>query len=65
MADQSKTPLKVVQSCSNLHRILSLQQYMKLHWSQDLKGDIKDFNSGVWGWPAPPQRGDVKYIIIW
>ena len=45
MADQPKIPLKVLQSCSNFHRILSLQQWMKLHWSQDLKGDIKDFSS--------------------
>ena len=30
---------------------------MKLHWSQDLKGDIKDFSSGGGAaWPAPPQR---------
>ena len=57
MADQAKTPLKIVQSCSNFHRILNLQQWMKLHWSQDLKGDIKDFSFGGWGWPAPPQRG--------
>ena len=27
---------------------------MKLHWSQDLKGDIKDFSLGGWGWPASP-----------
>ena len=27
---------------------------MKLHWSQDLKGDIKDFSFGGWGWPASP-----------
>ena len=57
MADQAKTPLKIVQSCSNFHRILNLQQWMKLHWSQDLKGNIKDFSFGGWGWPAPPQRG--------
>ena len=57
MADQAKTPLKIVQSCSNFHRILNLQQWMKLHWSQDLKGDIKDFSFGEWGWPASPQRG--------
>ena len=38
---------------------------MKLHWFQELKVDIKDFSSGVWGWPAPPQRGDVNYFIIW
>ena len=57
MVDQAKTPLKIVQSWSNFHRILNLQPWMKLHWSQDLKGDIKDFSFGGWGWPAPPQRG--------
>ena len=57
MADQAKTPLKIVQSCSNFHRILNLQQWMKLHWSQDLKGDIKDFSFGGVGLaclPPPP-----------
>ena len=29
---------------------------MKLHWSQDLKGDIKDFSLGGWGWPASPHH---------
>ena len=57
MADQAKTPLKIVQSCSNFHRILNLQQWIKLHWSQDLKGDIKDFSFRGWGWPAPPTEG--------
>ena len=65
MADQAKTPLKIVQFCSNFHRILNLQQGMKLHWSQDLKGDIKDFGFGGEGLacPPPPEWG-VKYIII-
>ena len=67
MADQAKTPLKIVQSCSNFHRILNLQPWMKLHWSQDLKGDIKDFSFGEWGWPAPPPplRGGVKYNLLY
>ena len=56
MADQAKTPLKIVQSCSNFHRILNLQQWMKLHWSQDLKGDIMDFSLGV-GLACPPSEG--------
>ena len=64
MADQPKTPLKADQSCSNFHRILSFDHRMKLHWSEKLKGDIKNFSFGVWGWSAPPQRGDVKYVII-
>ena len=41
---------------------------MKLHWSQDLKGDIKNFSSGggggggggVCGWPVPPKRGGCQ-----
>ena len=57
MVDQAKKPLKIVQSCSNFHRILNLQPWMKLHWSQDLKGDIKKFSFRGWGWHAPPQRG--------
>ena len=61
MADQAKTPLKIVQSCSNFHRILNLQQWMKLHWCQDLKGDIKDFSFGGWGWPAPLRGGCQIY----
>ena len=46
MADQPKTPLKADQSCSNVHRILSFHHRMKLHWSEDLKGDIKISVSG-------------------
>ena len=57
MADQAKTPIKIVQSCSNFHRILNLQQWMKLHWSQDLKGDIKDFSFGGVGLACPPSEG--------
>ena len=60
MADQPKTPLKVDQSCSNFHRILSFHHRMKLHWSEDLKGDIKNVSFGVWGWSAPPQRGGCQ-----
>ena len=35
---------------------------MKLHWSQDLKGDIKNFSSGgVWLHGLfPPKEGGVK-----
>ena len=39
---------------------------MKLHWSQDLKGDIKNFSSGGGGggggcgWPVPPKRGGCQ-----
>ena len=47
MADQPKTPLKDDQSCSNFHRILSFHHRMKLHWSEKLKGDIKNFS--FWG----------------
>ena len=57
MADQPKTPLKVDQSCSNFHRILSFHHIMKLHWAEDLKGDIKNFSFGVWGWSAPLKGG--------
>ena len=32
---------------------------MKLHWSQDLKGDIKDFSLGG-GAGLPPLRGGVS-----
>ena len=54
MANEPKTPLKVVESGSNFHRKLSLYQRMKLHWSEPLNSHIRNFSSGVWGWSAPP-----------
>ena len=66
MANQIKTPLKVVVSGSNFHRKLSLYQRMKLHWSEPLKSHIRNFSSGVWGWSDnPPMGGYVKYIIMY
>ena len=38
---------------------------MKLHWSQDLKGDIKDFSSGGGAGLLPLKGGYVKYTLIW
>ena len=35
---------------------------MKLHWSQDLKGDIKDFSFGGWGWMQMPPLS-TKYCV--
>ena len=53
MANQPKTPLKVVVSGSNFHtKKLSLYQRMKLHWSEPLKSHIRNFSSGVWGWSS-------------
>ena len=57
MADQPKIPLKADQSCSNFHRILSFHHRMKLHWSEDLKGDIKNFSFGVWAGLLPLKGG--------
>ena len=62
MADQPKTPLKADQSCSNFHRILSFHHIIKLHWSEKLKGDIKNFSFGVWGWSAPLKGGMSNMI---
>ena len=59
-----KHPLKLFNLAQIFTGYSILQQWMKLHWSQDLKCDIKDFSLGEWGWPAPPQRRCVKYIII-
>ena len=57
MADQPKTPLKVDQSCSNFHRILSFHHRMKLHWSEDLKGDIKNVSFGCGAGLLPLKGG--------
>ena len=64
MADQSKTPLKVVQSSSNFHRIRSLP-VNEIALASNLKGDIKDFSSGGGAGLLPLKGGYVKYTIIW
>ena len=57
MASQPKTPLKVVGSGSNFHRKLNLYQGIELHWYGPLESHIRNFISGVWGWPGPPSWG--------
>ena len=56
MADQAKTPLKIVQSCSNFHRILNLQQWMKLHCLRTSRGILRISVTGV-GLACPPSEG--------
>ena len=57
MAIQLKTPLKVVESGSNFHRIFSFYHRIKLHWSGPLEGYIRNFSFGVWTWSTTPPWG--------
>ena len=62
MINQSKTPLKVHQSGSDLHRKLGLYQTFILYWLDLLKKSIKNFNfPGCGARLSPPQIG--KYQV--